>query len=435
MKKAISGLLALFLLLSLCAGCGADKAPDQTGAPTQTDAADGEAPSTEAVKPDMSVNIFTKLTGIEPDETVLETDGNAIPAELYFYWLAYACGSLQEQVSMINSYYGMYGELLNEDGTLIWDSELEGKPLKQMVQEQAVSSALSYAVLENVAKAHNISLTDEDKTAMEQDRASYVEQSGGQDAFEQSLWEMGVSAESFDRISATGYLYQHLQELAQDPDSDLYQAPADDDVYVDHILLATKNTETNESLTDEEIEAKRAKAEELLAQLQGADEADLEALFTQLAEENGEDPGRTADAGYLINPDTNFVQEFKDAAFALRPGEISGIVESDYGYHILLRKDLGESQLATLASQHLSSYMDGQLAAAMEALVRSDKLDTIDVGSFYPDYLEMIQALHPDLTAPADDGSGAADGADAGTGADGGDTTPAASGSTDGAAE
>lgn len=398
MKKFICGLLALILVL--CAGCGdANKDPDQTG---QGTAAAGS-------------NIYTDLLGVDPNETALETDGNTIPMELYLYWLTYSCSGTEYQLNMFKTYYGMYGDLLNEDGTAKWDGELEGQPLTEVVLEQAENNALSYAIMENVAKAHNITLTDEDKANLAEDKAAYIEQLGGQEAYEDSLKEMGISEESFDRVSASTYLFQHLQELAEDPSGDIYKAPTEDDAYVDHILLATKNTETNEPLSEEEIAAKKTKADELLAQLQGAE--NLEELFNQLANENGEDPGRATDKGYLITPETSFVQEFLDAAFALKPGELSGIVESDYGYHILLRKELTETQLSTLASQNLSNYLDEQLETAKTSLVRSEKLADINVGEFFTSYREAVAAMHPVEDSTDDENGGEGDSGTDGSGA------------------
>ena len=323
MKKTISGLLALFLLLSLCAGCGSKD--DTSGGNDQNGAADPAAPAREG-------NIYNNLLGVDPDEAALEADGRSIPMGLYLYWLTASGSYVESQISMMNMYSGgQYSEIVNEDGSLKWDGELEGTPLTQIAREQAESSALSYLVMENVAEAHQIALTDEDKAAIEEDRAAYADQLGGQEDFVNNLWEMGITQEDFDRVSAASYYYQHLLTLAQDPASDLYQAPGENDAYVDHILLMTKDKETNEPLGEEEAAEKKAKAEELLTQLQETDPAELEALFTQLADENGEDEGRSEGKGYLINESTNFVQEFKDAAFALQPGQISGIVESDYG--------------------------------------------------------------------------------------------------------
>ena len=397
MKKTISGLLALLLLLTLCVGCG--------GKDGQTDSEDQQSKKEDAAGENMPVNsIFTTLTDLDMSETVLEVEGNAIPADLYLYWLMNKSYELEYQLNMFKLSYGMYGETLDEDGHIKWDQTLEGTPLADIVRQNAENNAMSYALLENVAKAHNIALTEEDQAAVDEALAQQIEQSGGEEAFDQSLYETGLSRDSHTRMIASQYLYQHLVELANDPASDLYEAPSDDNAYVDHILLMTKDSTTNEPLSEEEIAAKKAQAEDLLAQLQASD--DLEALFTELAGAYGEDPGRESGAGYLIDPDTNFVQEFKDAAFALKPGELSGIVESDYGYHILLRKELTGEHLRTLAENHLCEYLDAQMEAAMGTMVRSEKLDSLDVGALYTAYIEKLQALHPaEEQEPEDTGS------------------------------
>ena len=75
MKKTISGLLALLLLLTLCVGCG--------GQDGQKDAKDEQNRQEDAAGQDTSGSIFTTLTGLDMGETVLEVDGNAIPADIY----------------------------------------------------------------------------------------------------------------------------------------------------------------------------------------------------------------------------------------------------------------------------------------------------------------------------------------------------------------
>ena len=207
---------------------------------------------------------------------------------------------------------------------------------------------------------------------------------------------------------ASQYLYQHLAELANDPASDLYEAPSDSNAYVDHILLLTKDSATNEPLSEEDAAAKKAQAEDLLSQLQASE--DLEALFTEFADTYGEDPGRESGAGYLIDPTTSFVQEFKDAAFALKPGEISGIVESDYGYHILLRKELTGEHLRSLAENHLYEYLDARMESAMDGVVRSEALESVDVGAVYTAYIEALQALHPAEEQAPEEGASGEDG-------------------------
>lgn len=393
MKKMMSGLLTLILTLSLCAGCGS-RAPD-----TDDNARQPEGQT--------AGSIFATLTDLDMTETVLELDGNPVPADMYLYWLMYSCNSLEYQLNMLSAYYGMYTETMDENGKVKWEESVEGTPLLDIVREQAEGSALSYALIENVAKEQGVELTEQDQEVLDAELAGQIEQAGGEEAFLQNLYEMGLSRESHTRLVRMNYLYDRLRELASDTSSAIYEAPSGDNAYVDHILLMTIDSATNAPLSEEEIAAKKAKAEELLSQLQETDPAELESVFTRLAEENGEDPGRESSTGYLMDSTTNFVQEFKDAALALKPGEISGIVESDYGYHILLRKELTGDQLRTLTENHLGDYLDERMDAAMETAVRSGKLDGIDAGDLYNRYIGALQALHPqeeDQNA-ADDGA------------------------------
>ena len=391
MKKTISGLLALLLLVSVCAGCGSKDGQ------TDRENEDGQVENQDSTR--NTGSLLAELAGIEANETVLEMDGTSIPADMVLYWLVNTCSELEYQLKIYNIYYGLYGEVLDEDSNILWDQSLEGEPLADMVREEAENSALSYALMENVAKANNVALTAEDQAELEEVIAGQIEQAGGEEAFLQDLYEQGLSFKSYKRILSCNYLYQRLVDLAADPSSEMYKAPGDDDAYVDHILLTTADSATGEPLSDEDAAAKKAQAEDLLAQLEASD--DLEALFTEFADTYGEDPGRATDAGYLIDPDTNFVQEFKDAAFALKPGEISGIVESSYGYHILLRKELTADQLRSLAGEALGAYLDARMETALAGVVRTGKLDGVNVGEIYNSYVAKLQELHPELVQNA----------------------------------
>jgi peptidyl-prolyl cis-trans isomerase D len=111
-----------------------------------------------------------------------------------------------------------------------------------------------------------------------------------------------------------------------------------------HILLKTQGKPASEEA------AIRAKGESLLKQIKGG------ADFAKLAKENSEDPGSAANGGDLGDWITHgqMVPEFDKAIFALKVGETSDLVKTQYGYHIvqtLARQDAGIRTFAEVRNE------------------------------------------------------------------------------------
>ena len=91
-----------------------------------------------------------------------------------------------------------------------------------------------------------------------------------------------------------------------------------------HILFAT------EGKSDDEKTALQEEAQSILAEIkQGAD-------FEELAKEHSDDTGTTAkggDLGWITRG--QMVPNFEKASFALKAGEMSDVITTDYGYHII----------------------------------------------------------------------------------------------------
>jgi peptidyl-prolyl cis-trans isomerase D len=90
-----------------------------------------------------------------------------------------------------------------------------------------------------------------------------------------------------------------------------------------------------------ERETARAKAQQLLQAVKAAP-----ANFAELAKKNSQDPGSAAKGGDLdFFGRGAMVKPFETAAFSMKKGDISDLVESDFGYHIILLTDIKAPKL------------------------------------------------------------------------------------------
>jgi parvulin-like peptidyl-prolyl isomerase len=143
------------------------------------------------------------------------------------------------------------------------------------------------------------------------------------------------------RLVASMYEQETLIESvkATQPEIDAYmKSHPEEQVHARHILISMK-TENTPGSEPEEAAGKseeltkpqaRAKAEEVLKRVKAGED------FVALAKQYSTDPGSKENGGDLgWFGRGRMVPEFEKAAFALQPGQISEIVESPFGFHII----------------------------------------------------------------------------------------------------
>lgn len=124
-----------------------------------------------------------------------------------------------------------------------------------------------------------------------------------------------------------------------------------EEVKIRHILLSEKTPES------------RAKAEQMLAELKkGAD-------FASMAKEHSADPGSSSKGGELgYFGKGRMLPEFETAAFAMqKPGELSSVVETKFGYHILQLDERRPERIRTFEEVREELMKELRTTAAQDA--------------------------------------------------------------------
>ena len=357
MKRIAALLLALLLSVSLAA-CAA---PEE-----ETPAGEGES-------------LFFEVTGLEPDAVMLTVDGKDVTVGMYLYWLVYTMST-----------FSTASEWVDDAGLLKWDTETaEGETVRDLVLEETLNTAKLYMIVENWAEQYGFNLTAAEEQSLQADIDSMETQLGGEEAFEAYLWDMGLTRELNERLTRVYYLYAKMMTSVTEEGSPLYitdeelyqyEGITEDTILADHILLLTTEDEEQNQYLYETME-------QVLQALRDAGE-DVSLVFNYLADNMSQDTGRAYyPNGYLLTEDSEYVQEFKDAAFALEENEFSDIVTSEFGYHIIMRKPIREY----VAEQYLSERMTAAIDSA--EVTFSELYDTLDIQQFQIDY-QTYTALH-----------------------------------------
>jgi len=138
-------------------------------------------------------------------------------------------------------------------------------------------------------------------------------------------------------------------------------------VRVRHILIKTQGK------PKEEAPVLRAKTEQILKQLQGG------ANFADLAKKFSEDGSaqKGGELGWVTRG--QMVANFEKACFSLKPGEMSGIVDTEYGYHIVQTEERQEAHTQTYDEARPQLLLEAKKQVAAEILRKNMDLAHADV--------------------------------------------------------
>lgn len=204
-------------------------------------------------------------------------------------------------------------------------------------RENVIDSIARQYLLTQAEKEYDITVSQDD---LDEAWDEAVENYGGdEDTFVDMITQFGFTKETYQENTKSSLAQEKLREKVasvEDPTDDQIVSYINEnlDTYNDarrssHILFKVAD-----DATDEESAEVKAKAQEVLDKLNAG-----EVEFADAAKEYSEDS--SADDGGDVGWDklTTFVTEYQDALSALSTGQMSGLVKTTYGYHIILCTD------------------------------------------------------------------------------------------------
>lgn len=274
------------------------------------------------------------------------------------------------------------------------DPTAEGTTYEEKMYYTAVNRLVDQQLVLGAARAHGLSVSDEE---VSNSISQLVAMSRGEENFQQMLAERGITMDEVEADMRTNLLLQRYFEEVVSKDSPI--TPEDvrvyydghpevygpqDEVHARHILIAT-----NPEMDDMARAEARGKAEQVLDRLKKGEE------FTALALEFSDDPTNASNGGDLgWFPRGAMVAPFDSAAFALGEGELSGVVTTNFGYHIIRKEGQRRGEARNLMDPQIQSNIRNQLAGerfrgAVETLREEAE---IEVNPPTPEILEQIAA-------------------------------------------
>ncbi len=207
----------------------------------------------------------------------------------------------------------------------------EGLTIEEFLREELLFEIIHENIIKRELDKLNMDINEEDVDEYIKD--NYINRLGGEENYNDYLVSLGVSHGDFKKIVARELMYErHSQyffeqiDLSEEELKDYYGKNKDAFIRVraSHILVKTEE-EGNEIL-------KRLKEGEDFASL-----AATMSIDSQSAIKGG-------DLGYFTKGSmAEEYREIEETAFSLKEGQVSNLIKTDFGYHIVLVEDRVES--------------------------------------------------------------------------------------------
>lgn len=379
-RKIAALLLALMMLLS-AVGCAntAVKTDDEPAAPAESSEPAETTPDSAA----HFVNDVAAYATHKPDDVILTIGGREYKWDIYFYTVYY---------------YLNY--LMSVDGTFsAWDAEIvPGKTTAQYVKESTERWFICDAAFRDAADRLGVSA---DADVLEGQYQQVVDSYGSEEALKKDMEACYCNKEMYLYLCESNVLSQLVfAEMYGDygselPDEKVYERFKDDGyMMAKHILLLNSKTDADGNtieLSEDNKAARLKQLHDIREELLALPADQVEAKFDEYMGSLSEDTGLTMFPNGYLFVHGEMVTEFEEAVLGVGENELTDVVETSYGYHLIYRLPVSYDEVPSMYSSQLAS---GQYYYTLRYLAARDTYEK-DLENWeaaekveYPDFYE-----------------------------------------------
>ena len=313
----------------------------------------------------VSTVLFTGCSFTQKNEGIIKVNGQVITQKQFDKELDMALDN-----SMFKSFGGSKNFVKSEEN-----------PMYNVFKEKVVNELIIRELLNEEIKKRNITAS---KDEIQEELKGVIDKVGSKEELNAILKQRGVSNKQLMKDLETQVKMKKLVdsiekvEVSDAEAKKFYDTNPDkfthgEQVRASHILIATdlvgiirdiktKNPDISTNNLNAEVEkrmaAQKAKAEAILAEVQANPDN-----FAKIATQKSDDKGSAQRGGELgFFTKEVMVPEFSKAAFAMKPNTISGLVKTDYGYHIIKvtdRMEAGKTPFVKVKDE-IKFYLESQ---------------------------------------------------------------------------
>ena len=273
----------------------------------------------------------------------------------------------------------------------------ENKFIYLIYKNKTVNDLIIRELLTQEADKRKLSVSDKE---IKSKLTEIMDKVGGKARFEQSLALNNLNKDSFSDMLKFDMLKEKLvnnlsgvKKVNEGVIKDFYVKNQDkhfkkpEQVKASHILISASESDIRSRIEAEgkkisadelnkkikaEMDAAKNKAEKILAEVKAKPDK-----FAVLAKKESQDPSsaeKGGDLGFFDNK--QMVKEFSKVAFSIKPGEISDLVKTEFGYHIIKVVDRKKAGLVPFdeVKPQIAKYLEQQTKMqSIQKLIESSR--------------------------------------------------------------